>query len=178
MLLAHDFADFEDERSSHCCSQQDHWADLHGSELHTQHLPTGTLHNSISPTHLQDLGAIKPVAHTLADHLCSAHEETHSTSQKASRRYARSGSSQVASSAIGVAPTCGVAQVQQRLLVHSCERAAAGAGVRLPRGRGCHDAAVGNDDHILAAELLLQLPHQALLDLVERLQQPVGHLRR
>jgi hypothetical protein len=66
-----------------------------------------------------------------------------------------------------VGNTCGVAQVQQRLLVHGCECPAAGARIGLSRGCGCQDAAVGNDDHILAAELLLQLPHQALLDLVE-----------
>jgi len=41
---------------------------------------------------------------------------------------------------------------------------------------GGHDPAVGDHNHVLATELLLQLAHQALLDLVERLLQPVRHL--
>jgi hypothetical protein len=59
---------------------------------------------------------------------------------------------------------------------HSCQCAAARALV-LQAGAGWEDAAVGNDDHVLAAELLLQLANQALLDLVERLQQPVWDLQ-
>mmetsp|Transcript_6257 Transcript_6257/g.17970 ORF Transcript_6257/g.17970 Transcript_6257/m.17970 type:complete len:237 (-) Transcript_6257:85-795(-) len=71
---------------------------------------------------------------------------------------------------------CRVHKVLQDCLVHGGEGAAAGAGIGLTAGGGGHDAAVGDDDHVLAAELLLKLPHQPLLDLVEALQQPEGHV--
>lgn len=55
--------------------------------------------------------------------------------------------------------------------------AGAGAGVALAVLGGSHDAAVGNNHNILAAELLLQLANQPLLDLVESLQQTVWDLK-
>ena len=56
------------------------------------------------------------------------------------------------------------------------ESAGSGSRVRYTVSGRRHDAPVGNQDNILAAELLLQLPHQTLLNLVERLQQTEGHL--
>ena len=61
-------------------------------------------------------------------------------------------------------------------MTHRCEGAGAGAVVGSASGGGSHYAAVGNQHHILAAELLFQLPHQPLLDPVKRLEQPVRHL--
>lgn len=61
---------------------------------------------------------------------------------------------------------------------YRCECAAAWAGVRLAAGGWWHDAPVGHHHHVLAAELLLQLTHQARLDLVEALQQAEGDLQQ
>jgi hypothetical protein len=59
---------------------------------------------------------------------------------------------------------------------HRCECAAAWACVALAAGWWWHDAPVGHHHHVLAAELLLKLANQPLLDLVEVLQQAVGNL--
>jgi hypothetical protein len=59
---------------------------------------------------------------------------------------------------------------------HRCECAAAWACVGLAAGWWWHDAPVGHQHHVLATELLLQLTHQPLLDLVEQLQQAEGPL--
>lgn len=69
---------------------------------------------------------------------------------------------------------------QPRLAVplsHRCEGPAAWAGDGCAGGAGGEDAAVGDDDDVATAELLLELTHQALLDLVERLQQAVWDLQ-
>lgn len=59
---------------------------------------------------------------------------------------------------------------------HRGQGAGAGAGDGLG-GRG-QDAAVGHDHDVLAGELLLQLTHQAGLDLVEGLEQAVRNLAK
>lgn len=50
-----------------------------------------------------------------------------------------------------------VSEKVKRLIrvAHRSEGAAAGAGIGLAAGGGPHDAPVGDDDHILPAELLL-----------------------
>lgn len=70
----------------------------------------------------------------------------------------------------------GVCQVDDRF-THRSESAGPRPRVGDAVGGRRHDATVGDEHYILAAELLLQLTHQTLLDLVERLQQSEGHLR-
>lgn len=60
---------------------------------------------------------------------------------------------------------------------YRCECAAAWAGVALAAGGWWHDAPVGHNHNVLAAELLLKLTNQPLLDLVEVPQQPEGDLQ-
>eukprot|EP00955_Chlamydomonas_euryale_P045153 353077-Chlamydomonas_euryale.AAC.10 len=60
---------------------------------------------------------------------------------------------------------------------HRSQRPRAWAGVGLPTGHRRHDAAVGHDDDVLAGELLLQLAHQAQLDLLKGLEKAVRDLQ-
>ncbi len=59
---------------------------------------------------------------------------------------------------------------------HRSQGARARPGDGLAVLGGGHDASGANEHHVLAAELLLQLAHEARLDFVEGLQQAVGHL--
>ena len=61
---------------------------------------------------------------------------------------------------------------------HRRQGAAAWARVGHAGGSGRHDAAVSHNHNILAGELLLQLPHKPLLNLVKGFQQAEWHLRR
>ena len=66
--------------------QQERWVGLHGGELHRQQVHAATLHHCIHAADLQDLGAIEPVAHTLADNLCSALKARLIQSERMSRQ--------------------------------------------------------------------------------------------
>ena len=70
----------------------------------------------------------------------------------------------------------GVAQILQQVRVHRGQGAAARAGAGEAGGGHGANAAVGHEHHILTAELLLELTHQPLLDLVEGLQEAEGNL--
>ena len=60
--------------------------------------------------------------------------------------------------------------------MHRGQGAAARAGAGEAGGGHWANAAVGHEHHILTAELLLELTHQPLLDLVEGLQEAEGNL--
>eukprot|EP00216_Chloropicon_sp_CCMP2111_P006478 CAMPEP_0198240480 /NCGR_PEP_ID=MMETSP1446-20131203/5577_1 /TAXON_ID=1461542 ORGANISM="Unidentified sp, Strain CCMP2111" /NCGR_SAMPLE_ID=MMETSP1446 /ASSEMBLY_ACC=CAM_ASM_001112 /LENGTH=211 /DNA_ID=CAMNT_0043923213 /DNA_START=290 /DNA_END=922 /DNA_ORIENTATION=- len=67
---------------------------------------------------------------------------------------------------------CGEDDVAEDGLVHGGEGAGPGPGEGEPALRRLLDPPVGNDHDMLAAELLLELAHQALLDLLEGLPEP------
>lgn len=70
----------------------------------------------------------------------------------------------------------GVAQILQQVRVHGRQGAAARAGAGEASFGNRGDAAVSHEHHILAAELLLKLTNQPLLDLVEGLEEAEGNL--
>ncbi|GIL46971.1 hypothetical protein Vafri_3830, partial [Volvox africanus] len=69
-----------------------------------------------------------------------------------------------------------VHEIIQDGVVHRSQGSAARTGVSLAIAGGRKDPPVGDDDHVPAAELLLKLAHQALLDLMESLKQAVGNV--
>ena len=70
-----------------------------------------------------------------------------------------------------------VNQILQQSSVHRGEGAASRARARHVVGRHRRNASVRHDHHILAAELLLEFAHQALLNLVVGLQRAVRHVK-